>query len=163
MTPIFAPDCKRRSCVLICGGPNFDDRARLVATLDGLHQERGFALLIAGGTRGAGGLAAEWAKVRRVACDVYHTDWLRLGSEAGRIRNERMLAEGRPELVVAFPGGSRTSHLMHIARDSGIEVIDATPKALLAPFARWPIVRTNWWAESFHWAFSSKAPSRTAL
>jgi hypothetical protein len=81
-------------------------------------------VVITGDEYGADRLTAEWAKVRSVTCEVYHADWLRFGREAGRIRNERMLAEGRPELVVAFPGGRSTAHIMGIARDAGIEVIE---------------------------------------
>jgi YspA, cpYpsA-related SLOG family len=36
--------------VLVCGGRDYIDRERLYAELDRLHRERGFALLIAGGS-----------------------------------------------------------------------------------------------------------------
>ena len=36
----------------------------------------------------------------------------------------RMLEEGRPDLVVAFPGRSGTAHMMRIARAAGVAVID---------------------------------------
>ena len=48
--------------VLCCGGREFLDREMLAATLDRLHQERAFSLVIAGGARGADTLAEEWAK-----------------------------------------------------------------------------------------------------
>jgi hypothetical protein len=119
-----SPGSEGRLNVLVCGGRRFYDGAKLAQTLDWLHHDRCFGVVITGDEYGTDSLTAEWAKVRSVTCEVYHADWLRLGREAGRIRNERMLAEGRPELVVAFPGGRRTAHIVAIARAAGIEVIE---------------------------------------
>jgi hypothetical protein len=113
--------------VLVCGGRDFCDRDRLAATLDRLHQERGFALVIAGGARGADTLAEEWATARGIACDVYRADWVLLGRKAGPIRNSRMLTEGKPQVVVAFPGGRGTAHMTRIAREAGVEVVEILP------------------------------------
>ena len=116
--------------VLVCGGRQFDDRDMLNAALDKLHHERVFSLVISGGAPGADSLAEAWAKAAGVACKVYNADWETLGRKAGPIRNEQMLVEGRPDLVVAFPGGRGTAHMVRIAREAGIEVIDlgeATP------------------------------------
>jgi hypothetical protein len=141
MTRITAADPAVSRCALVCGGRNFKDRAELADTLDGLHQERGFALMIAGGSHGADRLTEEWAGTHGLTCEVYHTDWVLLGRDAGHIRNRRMLAEGRPELVVAFPGGRRTAHLVQLARNAGIEVIEAAPRRFFA-FALWRKVTT---------------------
>jgi hypothetical protein len=35
-----------------------------------------------------------------------------------------MLDEGRPDLMVAFPGRSGTAHMVRIARAAGVEVIE---------------------------------------
>jgi hypothetical protein len=35
-----------------------------------------------------------------------------------------MLAEGKPDLVVGFPGGRGTAHMCSIARAAGVEVIE---------------------------------------
>ena len=110
--------------VLVCGGRNYADRDHLNAELDRLHAERGFTQVIAGGARGADTLAEEWAKARGLPCDVYRADWKGLGRKAGPIRNERMLHEGRPALVVAFEGGRGTAHMCRIAREAGVEVIE---------------------------------------
>jgi predicted Rossmann-fold nucleotide-binding protein len=109
---------------LICGGRNYADTAILTDTLDRLHAERGFSLVIAGGARGADTMGEEWARARGLPCDVYRVDWEGLGRKAGPIRNERMLTEGKPGLVVAFPGGRGTAHMTRIAREAGVEVIE---------------------------------------
>ena len=109
--------------VLVCGGRDFEDRLVLYAVLDRLNATRGFAVVIAGGARGADTLAAEWAGERGVPAEVYMAEWGRLGRKAGPIRNRRMLDEGRPDLVVAFPGGKGTAGMIALARAAGCEVI----------------------------------------
>jgi len=115
--------------VVVCGGRDYADRDRLNTVLDRLRAERGFSLVIAGGARGADTLAAEWAASRGVPCEVYMADWEGLGRKAGPIRNERMLAEGKPDLVVGFPGGRGTAHMCRIAREAGIEVLEISEQS----------------------------------
>jgi hypothetical protein len=109
--------------VLVCGGRSFADRTLLEQTLDRLHAARRFSLLIEGDAVGADRLAGTWARARGVALSVFKADWDGLGSKAGPIRNHRMLVEGRPELVVAFPGRRGTAHMIRLAQDAGVEVI----------------------------------------
>jgi len=69
-------------------------------------------------------LAQEWAEARGVPCEVYLANWAELGRKAGPIRNQQMLDEGRPTLVVAFPGGRGTADMIRRARSAGVEVIE---------------------------------------
>ena len=39
------------------------------------------------------------------------------------MRNREMLERGRPDLVIAFPGGPGTANMVKLAREAGIEVI----------------------------------------
>lgn len=50
-------------------------------------------------------------------------EWDRLGRKAGPIRNQRMLDEGKPALVIAFPGGTGTAGMVAIARKGRVPVI----------------------------------------
>jgi hypothetical protein len=109
--------------VLVCGGRDFDDRAALDAALDRLHAQRRFTLLIAGGARGADTMAAKWASDRGVRTRIFMARWNIYGRAAGPIRNTRMLRKGRPDLVVAFPGGRGTAGMVALARDAGVEVV----------------------------------------
>jgi hypothetical protein len=43
---------------------------------------------------------------------------------AGGIRNQRMLDEEKPNLVVAFPGGNGTADMCRRANSAGLEVIE---------------------------------------
>ena len=116
--------------ILVCGGREFADRQLLNDTLNGLRRERGVSLVIAGGARGADSMAQWWAKAEGVPCDVYQADWAGLGRKAGPIRNQRMLDEGKPDLVVAFPGGRGTADMVRRGREAGLEVIEVTYDAI---------------------------------
>jgi hypothetical protein len=107
---------------LVCGGRDFRNRDALCAALDRLHAEHHFSLLIAGGARGADALAQEWATSRSVPTQVYRANW-KLGRKAGPIRNQRMLDDGKPDLVVAFPGGKGTTGMIAIAHRAGVQII----------------------------------------
>ena len=109
--------------VLVCGGRDFDDRAALDVALDRLHAQRRFTLLIAGGARGADTMAEQWARDRGIRTRIYMARWTIYGRAAGPIRNSRMLRKGRPDLVVAFPGGTGTAGMVALAREAGVEVV----------------------------------------
>ena len=49
-------------------------------------------------------------------------EWDELGKKAGPLRNQRMLEEGKPELVVAFPGGGGTKDMVRRAVKAGVSV-----------------------------------------
>jgi predicted Rossmann-fold nucleotide-binding protein len=40
------------------------------------------------------------------------------------VRNRQMLTEGRPDLVVAFPGGKGTANMVALARKAGVEIVE---------------------------------------
>jgi len=113
--------------VLVCGGRAFVDQALLEEVLDRLHHARVFTVLIEGDARGADRMAGAWAEAQGIAHEVFRADWDGLGAKAGPIRNRQMLEQGRPDLVVAFPGRSGTGHMKRIAQAAGIEVIDVPP------------------------------------
>jgi hypothetical protein len=109
--------------ILVCGGRDYTDRAAVCASLDSLHAEHRFSVLIANGAKGADTLAAEWASERGIPTEIFMAEWNRLGRKAGPIRNQRMLVEGKPDLVVAFPGGKGTVNMMARASAAGVRVI----------------------------------------
>lgn len=110
--------------VLVCGGRDFADSRLLHDTLTGLG--RAFEELIEGGASGADGMAYAWADRHGLPVTTFKADWKRYGNRAGPIRNQRMLDEGKPDLVVAFPGGRGTADMVKRARAAGVRVIEAT-------------------------------------
>ena len=110
--------------VLVCGGRNYNDHVRVAAVLNRLHSAKGIALIIQGGARGADELAYGWAKANGVEEIQFDADWENQGSFAGPARNKRMLDEGKPDLVIAFPGGRGTADMVRKARRAGVEVVE---------------------------------------
>lgn len=78
--------------------------------------------VIHGAYRGADTLADEWARDHKIKPEPFPADWTRLRGRAGPIRNAKMLAEGKPDLVVAFPGGKGTADMVKKARAAGVPV-----------------------------------------
>ena len=66
----------------------------------------------------------KWAKDNNMKLKVYPADWELHGKSAGPIRNQQMLIEGKPDLVLAFPGGKGTAHMVSIAKKKGVKVIE---------------------------------------
>lgn len=108
--------------VLVCGGRTFDDVELLNSTLDALHKARPIDLIIHGDCTGADLMAEGWASSLCVSVDAFPANWQDQGKAAGPIRNERMIREGKPTLVIAFPGGIGTEDMVRKAEDHGIPV-----------------------------------------
>lgn len=118
------------SRVLVCGGRDFADADLLNSELDRIHDwslDGPITSLIHGGARGADTLAGKWAKANGVPVRVFPANWQEHGRGAGHIRNQQMLDEGKPDLVVAFPGGAGTANMIQRARKAGARVIEVTP------------------------------------
>jgi hypothetical protein len=109
--------------VLICGGRNFEDRGMMFRVLDTLHDQTPFSVVIHGMARGADRLADHWALYNRIPAYRFHAVWSQHGRAAGPIRNQRMLNLGKPDLVVAFPGGNGTSDMTRKALAADLKVL----------------------------------------
>lgn len=109
--------------VLVCGGRDFDDREAVFAALNAMHASSPIDVVIEGGANGADRLAGSWARVREVSNWRVPAQWSRDGKRAGMLRNARMLAECRPDVVLAFPGGDGTADMIAQARDAGVRVM----------------------------------------
>ncbi len=88
-------------------------------TLSSLPEVR---FVIHGEAKGADSHAALWASVNGVTVEAYPADWKKHGRAAGPLRNARMLAEGKPDLVIAFPGGRGTADMVRKAEAAGVPV-----------------------------------------
>jgi len=113
--------------VLICGGRAYTDRAELYAELDRLHAEYVFTTIIAGGAGGVDALDLEWAQAQGIATQAFTAECGTFGrtGRAGPLRNARILAESRPDIVVAFPGGRDTANMVKQAKAAGVWVVTA--------------------------------------
>ena len=111
--------------VLVCGGRDFNDRKLLFKTLDDLYEScSGIIEIVSGGARGADELAEKWSRSCQVKRTIYPAKWSLLGWKAGLARNHEMLDNGKPDMIVAFPGGRGTAHMVMIAKQGGYEVTE---------------------------------------
>ena len=108
--------------ILVCGGRRFSRPDRLWQVLGELHQRTPFSVLIHGGAPGADSLAGRWARSQGVSEQVFVADWQRYGRAAGPLRNQKMLEQGQPDLVVAFPGGPGTRNMLQQAQQAGVAI-----------------------------------------
>ncbi len=109
--------------ILVCGGRAYENYEHVQRVLDGLLQQHPKFTLVEGGAHGADTLARTWAQNRNLTFETYIANWQRDGRAAGPIRNELMLSTGI-DLVVAFPGGRGTNHMVSIAQRDGVPVLD---------------------------------------
>lgn len=125
--------------ILICGGRDFTNEHALFSVMDGIidywwprmepisgppgFRDRNPPEIISGMARGADTLAVKYAKDRRLALHPFPADWEKHGSKAGYLRNCQMLEEGKPDLVVAFPGGKGTAMMVRLSEQAGVKVI----------------------------------------
>ncbi len=116
--------------LLVCGGRYFNDRDLLESILDGLCDEEMAMprILLHGDGIGADTLADRWAHKRCVEVWRFPAGWERHGKAAGPIRNQAMIDSGKPDLVIAFPGGRGTADMIRRARKAGIEVREVGTK-----------------------------------
>ena len=108
--------------LLVCGGRDFSDTKHAYRVLDRLHRARGVDVVIEGDARGADRIAGYWARRNGIDNLKFRADWEKHGVAAGTIRNGQMLAEGKPDLVLAFPGGRGTADMLRRARAAGLPV-----------------------------------------
>lgn len=107
--------------VLVCGGRDFQYKGLVRRVLI----QSGATEVIHGGCRtGADKLADEVAREMGVPVTVYAAMWQVYGRRAGPMRNQLMLDQGKPDLVIAFPGGTGTADMVRRARKTGVRVIE---------------------------------------
>lgn len=120
--------------VLVCGGRDYSDYLRLDDVLKGICFDRGWysfegdifipkVTVISGGAKGADHLAILWAMSNNCDYQIFPAKWKLHGKAAGPIRNSEMIRDGKPDLVVAFPGGVGTQDMIRQAKKNNIEVV----------------------------------------
>lgn len=119
-----------RPRILVCGGRGYSDKDKVFRTLNTLadcgeeFQTGRPVTIIHGGAKGADHLADQWAVCNWQDIKEFKAEWDRFGPSAGYIRNRKMLKEGQPHLVVAFPGGKGTAMMVDIARKADVPVLE---------------------------------------
>lgn len=124
---------------IVCGGRDYTDAEHVFQTLDALRKTMGLAHVIEGGQRrrnpqnkridgGADYWAMRWAKARGLTWDTVEADWKTHGRAAGPLRNAKMLAEYRPEITIAFPGGRGTQDMIDRTERARLQALRIKPR-----------------------------------
>ena len=112
--------------ILVCGGrdygEHYEERLNIRRVLNQYADEE--VTIIEGGARGADTEARIWAGMFNKPCLHFPAGWKEHGKAAGPIRNQQMLDEGKPDLVIAFPGGRGTADMISRAKKAGVKVIE---------------------------------------
>lgn len=121
--------------VLVCGGERSTDREAVFAALDGIARDYAARVLPSVGAihltiihaarrTGVDPFADEWATLRKVSVCEFPSSWRSSFAQ----RNQQMIAEGEPDVVLAFPGDRNALDMVARARRNGVRVV----------FASWP-------------------------
>ena len=113
--------------VLVCGGREYQDWQTVRKTLSQLHTDYTITHIIQGGAKGADTFSKQWAAMYQVPSTQFSAKWNQYGKRAGYLRNQEMLVKGKPDLVVAFPGGNGTAMMVRIAKEAGVTVMEMLP------------------------------------
>lgn len=113
--------------VLVCGGRDYANDRLVMEIMNYVRDHARFhgahdLVVIEGGASGADRLVRTWAVAQGFPVWTYRADWHKYGRAAGPLRNKRMLDEGAPHGVIAFPGGRGTQNMIDLARKAGIAV-----------------------------------------
>ena len=114
--------------VLVTGGRAYPDGEAVFARLAACREEAdqwGLKLIVIHGAcpTGADHWAALWCRRKGVEERRFPAQWDIWGRSAGPRRNQQMLDEGQPDLVLAFPGGRGTADMVRRARAMGVLVV----------------------------------------
>ena len=101
--------------ILVCGGRSYNNAERVNSALDAIHGADGIDVIIHGGCSGADELAKRWAASRKVECIAYPADWNQYG--------RAMITDGKPDIVVAFPGGRGTRDMCMTAAKFNVKTL----------------------------------------
>ena len=85
--------------ILICGDRNYKNWEKIKEYLDTLGSK---TIIIHGCAKGADSLAGNLASGRGWGIMRFPANWSKYGRAAGPIRNQQMLDESKPDLVVYF-------------------------------------------------------------
>jgi len=109
--------------VLVCGGRDFVDYLLLDSFLCDFREKHGITTVIEGDACGVDRMAGYWARSSKIENLKFPADWREYGNDAGPIRNQQMIDEGNPDVVIAFPGSKGTGDMIRRANKCGIKVI----------------------------------------
>lgn len=120
--------------ILICGGRDFKDlqlMENIFASIEQSYKNDDITIIV-GGAKGADRMAERFARRHKFEVQKFPADWEKHGKSAGFIRNRQMLDEGKPDFVIAVPGGPGTADMCKQAKENGFTVVEIVNMPLFA-------------------------------
>jgi hypothetical protein len=113
--------------ILVCGGRDYgltiEEKYKMHVILSEYKHIYGDNFVIIHGVaRGADSLSGKWAKANGIDVIEFPANWNKHGKRAGPIRNQQMLDEGKPNVVIAFRGGQGTADMVKRSKSQQFEV-----------------------------------------
>lgn len=123
--------------VLVCGSRGYNDAATIRHHLSQLPPG---TIIIHGGAKGADTMAGDIAAELRFPVVTYPAEWDVYGRSAGARRNQYMLDEGKPDMVLAFWDGHSkgTSDMLNRAKKTHVPCRMVDDKAGVRLDTCWP-------------------------
>ena len=109
--------------VLICAGRHYADSRVCRQVLEAFQRLHPVQVVIHGGSQFLGAHIEDWARENAADIVRYPPNWQHHGKQAERLRNRFMLADSRPDIVLALPGGADTEELLDQARSQGLQTL----------------------------------------
>lgn len=111
--------------ILICGGRDFNREDVFDRVLNSIKSVNGDLEIISGMARGADTMAVNFAKTHGYKLYEFPADWSKYNNAAGPIRNQQMIDEGNPDIVIAFPtkNSRGTWDMIRRAEKANIKII----------------------------------------
>lgn len=108
--------------VVVTGGRDFKDQEFIFKTLNQIHLQTPITLMTSGMAKGVDEICFKWAMKNEINCICVPAKWSRDGRAAGPIRNKEMADMLNHDLVVAFPGGKGTAHMVKYCKTLKLNV-----------------------------------------
>lgn len=116
--------------ILVCGDRHWKDREMIEREITAVQSEfdvdNDEVVIVEGEANGADKMARQYAVQVGIPVHPYPAQWSRFGRSAGPIRNQWMLDEEHPDLVLAFhddlANSSGTADMIEKAEKAGIPV-----------------------------------------
>ena len=104
--------------VAVTGGRDYTDIEHVWSVLSEVNA----SMVLQGGQRGADWLAVRWGRSNGRQVVTY--EYVEVGRSGGPVRNKNMIRHGKPDMLIAFPGGRGTANCVHEAKSAGVPIRD---------------------------------------
>jgi hypothetical protein len=110
--------------VVVTGGRDYNNLVTVFKAIMALQKRGEITLLVNGGAKGADTVCRIVAEELRIPVWTEHADWTKHGKRAGPIRNQKMIDDFKPDILLYFPGGSGTADMKSCCEKTGIKMVD---------------------------------------